>query len=171
MFRRLAVLLAAVVAALFGWANAPTRALPDGTVADSVVVRKADRRLDLYRGGERIKTYRVSLGRRPTGDKTREGDARTPEGRYVLDSRNPQSGYHRALHISYPSVDDRAEAERRSVSPGGDIMVHGLRNGFGGVGRLHRAVDWTLGCVALTNAEIDELWRVVPDGTPITLLP
>lgn len=171
MVRRLVALFAVVAAALGGWANAPTSALPAGTVADSVVVRKADRRLDLYRDGERLKTYVVSLGRNPTGDKVREGDARTPEGRYDLDYRNPQSGYHRALHISYPSADDRAEAERRGVSPGGDLMLHGLRNGFGGVGRAHRAVDWTLGCVALTNAEIEELWRVVPDGTTITILP
>lgn len=171
MLQRPAIVLVFLTAALLGWANGPAAALPVGAVADSVVVRKAERRLDLYRKGERLKTYIVSLGRNPVGDKERDGDARTPEGRYRLDYRNPQSRYHRALHISYPSGEDRAEAARQGVSPGGDLMLHGLRNGLGWMGRLHRGVDWTLGCVALTNAEIEELWRVVPDGTPITILP
>jgi murein L,D-transpeptidase YafK len=106
-----------------------------------------------------------------TGAKVREGDNRTPEGRYIIDSRNAQSTFHRALHVSYPSAADRARACAEGYKPGGDIMIHGMRNGFGWLGRAHRLFDWTRGCIAVTNDEIDEIWRVVPDGTPIKIQP
>jgi murein L,D-transpeptidase YafK len=153
------------------WANWPHRPLPDGTQADHVVVRKSARQLDLYRGPDLLRSYPVSLGRTPTGRKQQEGDGRTPEGEYLLDYRKPDSAFHRALHISYPDVPDTASANARGVPAGGFVMIHGIRNGFGWIGRAHRFVDWTDGCVAVTNREIEEIWRIVPDGTRITLLP
>src|SRR5262245_1980821 len=110
----------------------------DGTVVDRVVVRKGARTLELYRGSQLLRTYTIALGRTPSGHKQREGDGRTPEGQYVLDYRNPKSSFHRSLHVSYPAPSDTASAQSRGVSPGGMIMVHGIRNGLGFVGRLHR---------------------------------
>jgi murein L,D-transpeptidase YafK len=170
---RLRLLIAAALALLGGsiWAHWPRTPLPEGTRADRVVVKKADRTLVLYRGTELLRTYRVALGRNPLGHKQQEGDSRTPEGHYVLDYRNPRSSYHKALHVSYPSPADAAAAKSRGVSPGGLIMVHGVRNRMGYIGRLHRLFDWTDGCIAVTDEEIDEIWRVVDDGTPIVIEP
>jgi murein L,D-transpeptidase YafK len=139
--------------------------------ADLVYIEKKARRLTLFRKGKPIRTYRVALGFEPVGKKTTEGDGKTPEGRYVIDRRKPNSSFHRALHISYPNADDRRQAAARGVSPGGDIMIHGLMNGMGWIGKAHRARDWTLGCIALTNDEIDEVWRMAPDGTPVEIVP
>lgn len=105
------------------------------------------------------------------GRKSCEGDRKTPEGVYVIDRRKPNSRYHRALHISYPNAEDRRRAEQRGVSPGGDIMIHGLPNGMGAIGSLHLKRDWTLGCIAMTNQEIDELWQAVPNGTLVEIVP
>ena len=116
-----------------------------------------------------IKSYRVSLGRNPLGPKQQEGDKRTPEGLYRIDKRNEKSGFHRALHVSYPESRDFAAAAARGVSPGGDIMIHGLHNGLGWMGKLHRLVDWTAGCIAVTDPEIEEIWAAVPDGTPVEI--
>jgi murein L,D-transpeptidase YafK len=135
------------------------------------VIEKSRRILTLYADGEPLKSYRISLGTNPVGAKQHEGDRRTPEGRYVIDYRKADSGYFRALHISYPGPDDLERARQSGESPGGDIMIHGLRNRLGWLGRLHRLVDWTQGCVAVTNREMAELWRVVPDGTPIEIRP
>jgi murein L,D-transpeptidase YafK len=168
---RLLLLTAAALTFVGGaiWAHWPRRKLPAGTVADRVVVRKSTRTLELYRGDELLRTYSIALGRNPLGHKQQEGDSKTPEGNYILDYRNPRSSYHKALHVSYPSAADTAAAQSRGVSPGGLIMVHGVRNGLGFVGRLHRLFDWTDGCIALTDREIDEIWRTVPDGTPIRI--
>lgn len=164
--------LLSLVAGALGWANLPDgEPLPAGAVADRVVVDKSERALRLVRGGRVLKTYRVSLGGAPVGHKQREGDERTPEGRYVLDWRNPNSAMHRSLHVSYPDPADVARARAAGVPPGGDIMVHGIRDGLGWVGKLHRLVDWTDGCIAVTNREMDEIWRAVPDGTPIEIRP
>jgi murein L,D-transpeptidase YafK len=103
------------------------------------------------------------------GAKQQEGDMKTPEGIYKIDSRNPQSDFHLALHVSYPSDDDKARAAERSVSAGSDIMIHGIRNGLGWIGAFHRLNDWTVGCIALTDEEIEELWRVTPDGTTVEI--
>jgi len=143
--------------------------LSEDARADLVVVEKARRQLHLYAGFELLKSYRVALGPHPTGHKEQEGDGRTPEGRYVLDYRNPNSSYHRSLHVSYPNAGDRAWAAERGVSPGGDIMVHGLPPGATLTFHPHR--DWTLGCIAVTSEEIEEIWRAVPDGTPIEIRP
>lgn len=154
-----------------GWAHWPSTELADGVVADSVVVRKEDRSLDLYSGGELLRSYSVSLGSEPIGPKEEEGDGRTPEGSYVIDYRNANSAYCLSLHVSYPSANDRERAQLRSEDVGGLIMIHGLPNGLGFLGRLHRLFDWTRGCIAVTDAEIREIARVVPNGTPILLLP
>jgi murein L,D-transpeptidase YafK len=153
------------------WAQQSAPPLSESTRADLVVVKKAARSLELYRGGELLRSYRVSLGRDPHGPKQREGDGRTPEGRYTLNYRKSNSAFHRALHISYPSLADTEAAKTLGASPGGLIMVHGIRNGLGIIGRLHTFMDWTDGCVAVTNREIEEIWRVVPDGTPIVIEP
>lgn len=147
------------------------QASPAPLQADKVVVLKSGRALMLMRGTQVLKTYRVSLGSHPVGAKTRQGDGKTPEGNYVLDRRNPQSKFHLALHISYPDAADIARAQELGVPPGGDIMIHGLPNGLGWVGGLHKHWDWTDGCVAVTNPEIEEIWRAVPDGTPIEIKP
>lgn len=164
------ILVVAVFSA-FVWANWPPDSLPASVAVDRVVIEKGKRELSLYHGTDRIRTYRVSLGRNPVGPKAREGDRRTPEGRYTVDSRKADSAFHRALHISYPSRQDTARAAAAGVSPGGDIMIHGIRNDLGWIGRLHRLVDWTSGCIAVTDPEIEQLWRAVPNGTPIEIRP
>jgi len=138
---------------------------------DYVLIEKRAHRLTLYRKGEILKTYRIALGKKPVGKKTTNGDCKTPEGMYSIDHRKANSRYHRALHISYPNAEDRRQAKARGVSPGGDVMIHGLPNGFGAVGSLHLKRDWTLGCIAMTNEEIDELWQAVPNGAVVEIVP
>ena len=118
-----------------------------------------------------MKVYKVALGGDPVGPKTKQGDHKTPEGVYVLDFRNAHSQFYKSIHISYPSQRDRAVARRKGISPGGDVFVHGLPNGFGAVGAAHRLKDWTDGCIAVTNQEMDEIWQAVPDGTEIEIRP
>jgi len=168
MRRRLLMLLLALpaLAACDGAREAP----PPGAVADRIVVEKAARRMHLQRAGATLKTYRISLGRNPIGHKRQEGDSRTPEGRYVVDTRNPQSRFHLSLRVSYPNAEDRRRAAARGVSPGGDIFIHGLPNGVATAG-LFAGRDWTDGCIAVTNAEIREIWAMVKDGTPIEIRP
>lgn len=139
--------------------------------ADHVIVIKHERKLTLMHAGAVLKTYSVALGAVPVGAKERQGDHRTPEGLYVLDSRNDHSQFYKALHISYPNAEDRKRAARLGVSPGGDLFIHGLPNGYGFVGAAHRLHDWTDGCIAVTNTEIDEIWSLVPNGTPIEIKP
>jgi len=133
--------------------------------ADRVLVLKKERTLQLLIQGKVIKTYKVALGGDPVGAKIRQGDHKTPEGLYVLDSRNAHSRFYKSIHISYPSAQDRAAARR------GDVFVHGLPNGYGWLGASHRARDWTDGCIAVTNREMDEIWLAVGDGTPIEIRP
>jgi murein L,D-transpeptidase YafK len=121
--------------------------------------------------GRVIKTYKIALGSEPVGPKARQGDHRTPEGTYVIDNRNANSKFHRSLHISYPNAADRERARKLGISPGGDIFIHGLPNGYGFVGAAHRARDWTDGCIAVTDQEIEEIWRAVDNGTPVEILP
>jgi len=139
--------------------------------ADRIIVLKSQRKLVLMNGNKEIHSYKVSLGPSPVGPKTRQGDHKTPEGSYVIDSRNPASHYYRALHVSYPNPADRERARKLGVSPGGDIMVHGLPNGYGAIGKAHLLHDWTDGCIAVTNEEMDEIWKLVPVGTPIEIRP
>lgn len=139
--------------------------------ADHIKIDKSERRLDLMKNGKRIRSYRISLGGNPVGHKQREGDSRTPEGKYIIDWRNPKSKYHLSLHISYPNREDRARAKKKGVSPGGDIMIHGLPNGWVAAGPALAGVDWTDGCIAVDNWAIEEIWEAVPNGTPITIHP
>src|SRR4030095_15395595 len=163
-----ALLLVGVVSILaFGAASYESHPLPADAHADRVVVEKSASKRTLFRGETPLKSYSVALGRAPEGPKEREGDHRTPEGRYVIDAHKLDSAFHRALHISYPSPSDSAAAAQRGVKPGGDIMIHGLRNGLGWMGAFHRLVDWTAGCIAVTDKQIEEIYRTVPNGTPI----
>lgn len=157
--------------AFLGIANWPPERLPADVHADSVLILKRERKLVLLKSGEPIREYHIALGGNPIGKKTHEGDARTPEGTYIIDYRKSDSSFHKALHISYPNGQDLALAKAGGLDPGGLIMIHGLRNGLGFVGRWHRIVDWTNGCVAVTNPEIEEIWTAVPDGTPVLLRP
>lgn len=134
---------------------------------DFVLVDKSDRLLVVYRSGKAIRAYRgLQFGDVPFGRKRFQGDERTPEGRYTIDTRNPQSSFHLSLRISYPNDSDRAFAAAYGRSPGGDIFIHGQPNALAN-GRMRG--DWTDGCIALTNEEIEELWAIVPDGTPIEI--
>lgn len=139
--------------------------------ADTVLIKKSKRRLQLLRGGQVLRSYFVALGRNPVGHKTREGDGRTPEGTYFLDWRNPNSRFHRSIHVSYPNQTDEYSARQKGVSPGGAIMIHGLPNNDADIGWAHALRDWTEGCIAVTNAQMDEIWQLVDDGTPIVILP
>lgn len=139
--------------------------------ADRVLVLKKQRMFELLGQGKVIKTYKVALGGDPVGPKTRQGDHKTPEGIYVLDSRNAHSHFYKAIHISYPNAHDRAAARQQGVSPGGDVFVHGLPNRYAWVGASHRLKDWTDGCIAVTDEEMDEIWSAVKDGTPIEIRP
>ncbi|MFL5578672.1 MAG: murein L,D-transpeptidase family protein [Gemmatimonadaceae bacterium] len=148
----------------------PAATAPAGAfVADSIVVEKGAHRLSLYHGGRVARSYLVALGRDPVGPKERRGDGRTPEGLFHIDGRNARSRYHLALHVSYPDAAALARARTLGVSPGGDIMIHGLPNGQGDAGASHREEDWTEGCVAVTDDEIEEIWRFVPLHTPIRI--
>jgi murein L,D-transpeptidase YafK len=139
--------------------------------ADWLLVLKAPRRLLLLRGDRVLREYEIALGRSPVGPKRHQGDDRTPEGRYRIESRVVESAFHRALRISYPNEDDVAFAHRAGVDPGGDVMIHGLPNGERWVGEVHRAYDWTNGCIAVTDDELSEIWELVDDGTPIEIRP
>ena len=136
-----------------------------------MLVLKAERLLLLMDGDILLASYDVALGASPIGPKERRGDGRTPEGRYVLDWRNEESDFHRAIHVSYPSATDRARARAAGVDPGGAIMLHGLPNGLGEIGSDHLSGDWTDGCIAVTNEEMDQIWTLIPDGTPIDIVP
>ncbi|MBI3646621.1 MAG: L,D-transpeptidase family protein [Acidobacteriales bacterium] len=139
--------------------------------ADHVVVVKSERTLTLLSQAKVLRTYKVALGGTSIGAKEQQGDHKTPEGHYTLDRRNSKSRFYKSIHISYPNDHDRQKAAKHGDAPGGDIMIHGLPNGFGWLGAAHRAMDWTDGCIAVTDAEIDEIWELVPDGTPIEIRP
>ena len=166
-----AVLIVVCALAIYLYAHHNWDSLPVGTTIDRILVEKSARRLSIFQKANQIKSYRIALGRNPLGAKNEEGDMKTPEGIYKIDSRNPQSSFHLALHISYPSDEDDKRAAARGVPPGFDIMIHGIRNGRGWIGAFHRWNDWTAGCIAVTDEEIEELWRVTPDGTTIDIRP
>jgi murein L,D-transpeptidase YafK len=141
------------------------------TKADRIVIVKSTRTMTLMNGGKVLKTYKVALSAHPIGGKERVGDDKTPEGLYTVDWKNAQSKFHLALHVSYPNAADRERAKKLGVDPGGEIEIHGLGAGFGWMGALHRQKDWTAGCIAVTNEEIDEIWKLVAVGTPIEIKP
>lgn len=150
--------------------GATTAALPPPK-ADLIVIVKSSRQMTLMSTGKPIKTYKVALGTQPVGAKERQGDHRTPEGHYIIDAKIENSRFHRALRIAYPNEADRERARKLGVRPGGAVEIHGLGDEFGWVGSLHRQTDWTDGCVAVTNGEIDEIWPMVPVGTPVDIRP
>lgn len=139
--------------------------------ADKILIEKNERRLTLFSKGKVLKTYKTALGGNPDGPKERQGDNKTPEGAYVIDSRNRGSLYHLSLHVSYPNDKDKKRAKQLGVSPGGDIMIHGIKNGFSWVGALHTEVDWTKGCIAVTDEEIEEIDKLAPNGTNVEIRP
>jgi murein L,D-transpeptidase YafK len=167
---KMKIIMYIVFALLIGACGFPAdRILNDNVKADRIMLIKSERKLLLLTNGHVLKTYKVALGRNPIGPKIKAGDGKTPEGLYIIDRHNPNSSFHLSLHISYPSDADRNRAYRAGASPGGDIMIHGLKNGLGWIGPLHRLVDWTQGCIAVTDKEIDEIAALVPDGTPIEI--
>ena len=139
--------------------------------ADKVLIEKKERRLTLLSKGEVIKTYQIALGGDPIGPKERQGDNKTPEGTYIIDSRNSNSDYHLSLHISYPNEKDKMRAKELGVSPGGNIMIHGIKNGLAWVGGSHADVDWTKGCIAVTDEEMEEIYKLVPNSTIVEISP
>lgn len=151
--------------------RAPVTGVNSVVIADSIVVEKLKHTLTLYRSGAPVRAYQVALGKQPLGDKIRLGDGRTPEGVYRIDFRNAQSKYHMSLHISYPDAAHAQRASALGVAPGGDIMIHGLPPAYADLGAAHRDFDWTEGCIAVTDAEIEEIWRAVPNGAPIEIKP
>jgi murein L,D-transpeptidase YafK len=176
--RGVQVLACALMVAGLGWAvlweAAPALAqLPriEAEKADLVVVRKNKRTLELLRAGRPFRTYQIALGPEPAGPKRRAGDGRTPEGVYTLDWRNPKSSFYRAIHVSYPAAHDEEPAERWGVPLGGLIMIHGLPNGVPAARVGHPWNNWTNGCIAVTNREMDEIWSLVDDGTAIIIYP
>jgi len=139
--------------------------------ADKVLIQKSARQLTLLRNGNPLRSYRVSLGSNPKGAKEREGDERTPEGFYTIDSRNAYSKYHLALHVSYPNAVDRARARRLHVRTGGEIMIHGTPNRWRGLRFVFAHTDWTKGCIAVSDSDIEEIWKLVPNGTVVEIRP
>ncbi len=177
--RRLAravLLVALCAAAAWLWLRPPTPDLPPDPArpalsgpVDLVLIEKSARRLSLLRDGNVLRVYSVALGFAPQGDKAQEGDGRTPEGRFTIDRRNAASAFTLSLGIDYPRPEDRARARKAGYSPGGDIMIHGQPNAVPDAVVLPG--DWTAGCIALSNAEIREIWQVVPIGTPVEIRP
>ncbi|KWS02230.1 ErfK/YbiS/YcfS/YnhG family protein [Lysobacter capsici AZ78] len=156
--------LAALLACAPAWALTPPAMAPAAQRADRIVVDKAQRRMQLFHKNTVIRTYSILLGDAPSGHKRQQGDERTPEGDYRISGRNPNSRFHLSLRVSYPNEADRKQARARGVDPGGDIMIHG------GTPAGYRR-DWTDGCIALTNQQIEEVWSLVPTGTPIRINP
>lgn len=176
MLKRAAILLSAGLVLAFGVEFSQVlRTIPvlaaQNEQATRILIEKGARRLTLERDGQVLARYAVALGSDPVGQKQREGDGQTPEGVYAVDFKHPRSRYHLALRISYPDQQARETALRAGVSAGGDIMIHGIRNGLGWLDGLHRNRDWTDGCIAVTNAEIREIWSRVPDGTRVEIRP
>ncbi|MDO3377916.1 L,D-transpeptidase family protein [Geoalkalibacter halelectricus] len=141
------------------------------TTADLVIVEKGDRKLHLVSNGQVFRSYDISLGSNPVGHKMYKGDGRTPEGRYYLDWRNPQSRFHKSIHISYPNDRDRERARHLGRPPGGHIMIHGIPNQYRRAPELFVGLDWTEGCIAVRNEDMEEIWQLVADHTPIEIYP
>lgn len=165
-------LVSAIVACLLSlWVSADAYSDSEFPVADEVIVEKSARKLHLLKDGEPFRSFDIALGVAPLGDKEYEGDAKTPEGRYLLDLRNPNSDFFLSMHISYPSQDDRQQARQQGVDPGGQIMIHGQPNVPTYSEAYYRSQDWTNGCIAVSNSDMIDIWLMTPDGTPIEIRP
>jgi murein L,D-transpeptidase YafK len=170
--RYLLLLLPVMLAGTLARADlAAERAAGNFPMADEIVVLKSERRLELRRAGAVMRSFPIALGGNPEGHKEREGDQRTPEGRYLIDGRNPNSAFFLALRVSYPNAEDARRARERGQSPGNNIMIHGLPNEPAHPSRQYLQADWTDGCIAVSNAAMIDIWLSVDDGTPITILP
>jgi len=143
----------------------------DFPIADEVIIEKSSRELHLLSGGKIFRTFKIALGIRPEGDKKKEGDFKTPEGKYLLDVRNPNSDYFLSIHVSYPSVADRREANQNGLEPGGSIMIHGQPNAPSRSETYYRTQDWTNGCIALSNSDMIDIWLMTGKNTPIEIRP
>lgn len=167
---RLPLLLSMLLALAGFGASAATPPAVEGTV-DRILIEKAARRMTLYTGDRRVRTYAISLGGGGLAAKTRQGDRRTPEGDYRITGRNAGSRFHLSLRIGYPTPAQVAAARAKGIDPGGDIMIHGLPNGRGALAALYKGRDWTDGCIAVTNPEIEEVWKLVRDGAAVRITP
>ena len=164
------LILVIAILLVFGYYILPERKLPSGSKVDKIMVEKSKRQMHVFSNGNKLNTYTVSLGFCPRGKKRFEGDGRTPEGKYFIVSKNEQSIAHKSFGISYPNITDRQFAARYRKSAGGNIMIHGMMNGLGYWGKFHSFIDWTGGCIALTNNEMDDLFRHVDVGCEIEIM-
>jgi murein L,D-transpeptidase YafK len=139
--------------------------------ADGVIVVKSEKRLYLMKEDDILTSFPVTFGGEPRGHKREQGDQKTPEGRYTLDYKNSNSSYYKSIHISYPDAQDREDARKRGVNPGGDIMIHGQPNEWGWAAPILQLFSWTDGCIALSNKNMDKVWEAVDPGTPIEIRP
>ena len=163
-----------VSCALFGWAGgtvADSSLVMPAPIADRLLLDKSDRKLTLFKNDQVLKTFEVSLGLNPTGPKRQEGDFRTPEGRYFLERKNPDSDFFLSIKISYPNAQDRAAASRRGVDPGGQIMIHGQPNEPKYPPKRYQGRDWTDGCIAVSNSDMVDIWLMTESNTPIEIRP
>lgn len=164
----MAVFIYAQLMLRFG-SGTPPQMQPAEVRADTIEVDKSEQRMVLYRDGQPLREYSIALGANPEGHKTEGGDERTPVGEYTIDWRNANSIAHLSLHISYPNAEDIQQAEQRGVSPGGNIMIHGMTNGWGWLISRLGLRNWTDGCIAISNDEMEEIWSLVANGTPIRI--
>ena len=164
-------LIIALFVALFTWANWPLEGVGAKVQVDRIKIEKSARRLTLMHLGAPVKQYKIALGKNPVGPKENAGDEKTPEGLYRILEHKKQSAFHLALRVSYPDEHDTAHAKALGVQPGSDIMIHGMKNGLGFIGRMHRWIDWTAGCIAVTNSEIEQIGNLVANGTPVEICP
>lgn len=171
MSRKALVILVVVLIGFVGALLAHSRTPVSLPTADTILVIKHTHTLTLFHNGQPIKQFSVALGRGGLGSKHIAGDNRVPEGNYRIVARNPHSTFYKSLRVGYPTPSQLAAARARGVDPGGDIMIHGIRNGLGWLGPTHRLIDWTKGCIAVTDPEMDQIWAAVPNGTPIEIRP
>lgn len=169
--RKLAVILTNFAAVAVLSCGPTVLAADEFPVADLVVVEKANRKLHLYSNGRPFRSFDIALGIQPIGDKKKEGDFRTPEGRYMLDARNPSSEFFLSIHVSYPNQRDRSEARAAGVPPGGAIMIHGQPNAPTRSETYYRTQDWTNGCIAVSNSDMIDIWLMTGENTPIDIRP
>ena len=139
--------------------------------ADRIIVLKSERRLLLMRGDDVLTSFWIALGRHPVGQKMQKGDGRTPEGLYKIVGRTKESIFYRALKLFYPNEADKERARKLGINPGGDILIHAVPDGYEPKSAGVRMIDWTNGCIAVTNADMDEIWSRVADGTWVEIRP
>jgi murein L,D-transpeptidase YafK len=166
-----AIITGVLVLALIVYYFYPITPIPRGLVIDKIIILKSQHRLTVYSEGKDVQTYRVSIGRQTLGQKQTEGDLRTPEGQYYICDKNPNGRHHKSLSISYPNRADIERIKKTDKPTGGGIQIHGMKNGMGFIGRFQSWRDWTAGCIALSNEEMDQVFEHTPIGTPVIILP